>query len=80
MAPHSTILAWEIPWTEEPGGLQSVGSKRVRHNCNDLAHTQAGSSLLPAGFSQVAAIGGYSPAVVLRLLAAVASLVGEQRL
>ena len=27
MAPHSSILAWEIPWTEEPGGLQSVGSQ-----------------------------------------------------
>ena len=27
-APHSSILAWEIPWTEEPGGLQSVGSQK----------------------------------------------------
>ena len=32
MATHSSILAWEIPWTEEPGGLQSMGSQRVRHN------------------------------------------------
>ena len=32
MAPHSSILAWRIPWTEEPGGLQSTGSPRVRHN------------------------------------------------
>ena len=32
MATHSHILAWEIPWTEEPGGLQSVGSQRVRHD------------------------------------------------
>ena len=32
MAIHSSILAWEIPWTEEPGGLQSVGSQRVRQN------------------------------------------------
>ena len=31
MAPHSSILAWRIPWTEEPGGLQSMGSQRVRH-------------------------------------------------
>ena len=30
MAPHSSILAWRIPWTEEPGGLQSMGSQRVR--------------------------------------------------
>ena len=29
MATHSSILAWEIPWTEAPGGLQSMGSKRV---------------------------------------------------
>ena len=29
MATHSSILGWEIPWTEEPGGLQSVGSQRV---------------------------------------------------
>ena len=42
MATHSSILAWRIPWTEEPGGLQFLGSQRVRH---DLAtkhtHTQS---------------------------------------
>ena len=32
MAPHSSTLAWKIPWTEEPGKLQSMGSRRVRHN------------------------------------------------
>ena len=32
MATHSSILAWEIPWTEEPGQLQSMGSQRVRHD------------------------------------------------
>ena len=32
MATHSCILAWVIPWTEEPGGLQSMGSQRVGHN------------------------------------------------
>ena len=31
-ATHSSILAWRIPWTEEPGGLWSVGSQRVRHD------------------------------------------------
>ena len=31
MATHSSILAWKIPWTEEPGGLQSTGSQRVGH-------------------------------------------------
>ena len=32
MAIHCSILAWRIPWTENPGGLQSMGSQRVRHN------------------------------------------------
>ena len=32
MAPHSSALAWRIPWTEEPGGLQSLGSRRVGHD------------------------------------------------
>ena len=31
MATHSSILAWRIPWTEKPGGLQSMGSQRVGH-------------------------------------------------
>ena len=32
MATHSSILAWRMPWTEEPGRLQSMGSQRVRHD------------------------------------------------
>ena len=32
MATHSSVLAWRIPWTEEPGGLQSTGSQRVGHD------------------------------------------------
>ena len=32
MATHSSILVWEIPWTEEPGGLQSMGSQRIGHD------------------------------------------------
>ena len=32
MATHPSILAWNIPWTEEPGGLQSMGSQRVGHD------------------------------------------------
>ena len=40
MATHSSILAWRIPWTEEPGGLQSMGSQRVRHNlATNTLHT-----------------------------------------
>ena len=32
MAPHSSILTWDIPWTEEVGGVQTLGSQRVEHN------------------------------------------------
>ena len=38
MATHSSILAWKIPWTEEPGGLQSMGSQRVRHSRKEHDH------------------------------------------
>ena len=38
LATHSSILAWRIPWTEEPGGLQSMGSQRVGHDWSDWAH------------------------------------------
>ena len=41
MATHSSILAWEIAWTEEPGRLQSVGLQRVGHDRSNLAHVQA---------------------------------------
>ena len=41
MATHSSILVSNIPWTEEPGGLQFIGSQRVGHDWSDLAHTHA---------------------------------------
>ena len=37
MAAHSSILAWRITWTEEPGGLQSMGTQRVGYDGSDLA-------------------------------------------
>ena len=41
MATHSSILAWRLPWTEEPGGLQSMESQTVRHDwANEHAHGQ----------------------------------------
>ena len=40
MATHSSILAWRIPWTEELGGLQSMGSQRVGHDCVTNTHIQ----------------------------------------
>ena len=42
VAMRSTILAWEIPWTEEPGGLESMGSWRVGHGCVTKPCTQTG--------------------------------------
>ena len=48
MATHSSILAWRILWTEEPGGLLSIGSHRVGHNWSDLACVHA--SILFKGF------------------------------
>ena len=47
MATHSSFIAWEIPWTEEPGGLQSVGSKR--HDRAIEHHTQTQSSFSRTG-------------------------------
>ena len=39
MATHSSTLAWKIPWLEEPGRLQSMGSRRGRHLLNDFTFT-----------------------------------------
>ena len=43
MATHSSILAWRIPWTVKPGGLESMGSQKVRHDWSNLAHTHTHS-------------------------------------
>ena len=50
MATHSIILAWRVPWTEEPGGLQSMGSQRVttevtQHACMLELHNQGLTSI-----------------------------------
>ena len=52
MATHSSILAWRITWTEEPGGLQSMGLQRVGHDRASNIHTHmgGGSQLLAMGF------------------------------
>ena len=51
MATHSSILAWRIPWTEEPGGLQSIGSQRIRQDW--VANISLFLSLLKADFMPV---------------------------
>ena len=47
MATHSSVLAWRIPWTEEPGGPQSTGSQQVEHEWSDWAHMRMPSSVRP---------------------------------
>ena len=44
MAPHSSTLAWQIPWTEEPGGQPSMGSHRLRHDWSVLAAAAAAAA------------------------------------
>ena len=51
MATHSSILAWRIPGTGEPGGLPSMGSHRVRHDSSDLAAVAA-TALITTGGGQ----------------------------
>ena len=48
MATHSSILVWRIPWTEEPGSLQSIGSHRVRHDWSILVCGRLGDLSLGA--------------------------------
>ena len=45
IANHSSILTWRIPWTEEPGGLQSMGLQRVGHDCK-TKHTHTHTQLI----------------------------------
>ena len=40
METHSSTLAWKIPWTEEPGMLQSLRSQRIKHDLGNLAHSK----------------------------------------
>ena len=47
MTTHSSILAWEIPWTEELGGLQSKGSQTVRHRHNLVTKQQQQTVIIP---------------------------------
>ena len=46
MATHSSILAWRIPWTEEPDGLQSVGLQKVRHGLNIISPEYSSEGLM----------------------------------
>ena len=50
MATHSSVLAWRIPGTGEPGGLPSMELHRVGHNCSNLAAAAAAAESLTTGF------------------------------
>ena len=53
MATHSSILAWEIPWTEEPGGLQSISSQWVGHDWANRTHISALKHLLSLMYEMI---------------------------
>ena len=61
MATHSSILAWRIPWTGEPGGLQSMGSQRVGHDWAHSTHSAVmvkENKLLQMAAASIAALRG----------------------
>ena len=60
MATHSSVLAWRIPGTGESGGLPSMGSHRVRHDCSDLAAAVAARSSTGASLEALGFLGGTS--------------------
>ena len=70
MATHFSILAWRIPWTEKPGGLESIRSQRYRHDGSNLAHMQSVSKLLAMQwiFHSVLDVGPYSEESYMALL------------
>ena len=70
MAPHSSTLAWKIPWTEEPRGLRSMGSHRVRHDWSDLA--AAVSCHLPTGTVFTSSFPIWAPCISFSFLFSVA--------
>ena len=62
MVTHSSILAWEIPWTEKPGSLQSMGSQRVRH---DLATKHQQPTLLSPSYHEAGLLSSYALTLIL---------------
>ena len=53
MAPHSSTLAWKIPWTEEPGGLQSMGLQKSWTRLSNFISLECRSNHLPCGLRKV---------------------------
>ena len=62
MATRSSVLAWRIPWTEEPGGYQSMRLQRVRHDLTtEHEHIKGRNPKLPAGITVPSSPSGSSP-------------------
>ena len=61
MANHSCILAWKIPWTEEPGGLQSMGLQRAEHDWATNTHALVVQLLKNLPATQVRSLGWEDP-------------------
>ena len=57
LAAHSSVLSWRIPWTEEPGGLWSIGWQSIRHDLSDLAHTHTHILYTQSEFSNHSKLG-----------------------
>ena len=75
MATHSSVLAWRIPGTAEPGGLPSMGSHRVRHDWSDLAAAAAGTFQFSYPVSNFFRIYITPPVTFIRTLAIGSSLI-----
>ena len=61
MATHSNTLAWKIPWMEEPGRLQFMGSQRVGHDHQSGGFLSPGTELGPPGFGELLPPAGWRP-------------------
>ena len=67
MATHSNVLAWRIPWTEKPGGLQPIGLQRFEHDWSNLAHTRWCQSSGSWNTSSYPCLGASPPQLLLRV-------------
>ena len=68
MATHSSILAWRIPWTEEPGRIHSRGSQRVEHSCGTNTHTHTHTHTVCKDWTVFPLYQPYTPRALLHLL------------
>ena len=79
MATHSSVLAWKIPWTEEPGGRQSMGLQRVGHDWATLPHLHLTSDIILDHFQNVLSchlLLSYSHPLVTTLLTSISTIGG----